>query len=646
MVIRMKNVMFNFIIIILIPITSGCYKKDTISQVKNDIIIPAIFSNVYIEKDGKMYIKNNNEIYYLENKQAKYTIENMTGHPSGSYEGITFDFNDFNFNGTLYYGLINRKDCKFPGPLFYKKKGRIENGKAFVNIKKHLSGKYDSIGWESTGNGAIGYRVVNKRGEIIYDGKINFKGIGPFEVDITIVEGPFVTQISSDGAVISFDTNRAIKSLVEVEKKVFQSEKVSTHHEIRLSELKPNMTYIYKIIYGDWNESYSFTTAPVDGWRGSFLFAFGSDSRSAQGGGERSIHGCNGYILKKFFSLAAQKNARFIQFTGDLIDGYLSSIEQTLLQYRNWKRVIEPFAHYLPVFIAMGNHESVVHRFVSRDNSIILVDRFPFKTESAEALFAQSFVNPTNGPLSEDRSIYDPDHENIDFPTYKENVYSYKYANIAVIVLNSNYWYSIASHKKKIFYGSNLHGYLMNNQIKWLEKTLKRMENNSNIDFIFVTQHTPIFPNGGHAKDTMWYNGDNDFRPTIAGKKVKEGIIERRDEFLRLLLNNNKVVAILSGDEHNYCRMEITSDMIIHPVGYNGKSPLELKRIKRKGKIWHIVNGAVGAPFYAQQKLPWSKNVRKFATQYACVFFHVHGKKLKLEVINPDTLEIIERVGL
>ena len=209
-----------------------------------------------------------------------------------------------------------------------------------------------------------------------------------------------------------------------------------------------------------------------------------------------------------------------------------------------------------------------------------------------------------------------------------------------MIVLNSDYWYNPSEENiPKI--GGNLHGYIMDNQLAWLKKTIEMFEKDSTIDHVFVTLHTPAFPNGGHSGNDMWYNGNNDFRPYIAGKPVKKGIIERRDEFLDILSNkSSKVVAILCGDEHNYSRMKLTNATPIYPENYKGG------KISISRSIWQITNGSAGAPNYEQEKMPWSRFVEKFTTQFALAFFHIDGGKVTLEVINPDTLETIEEVEL
>ena len=114
-------------------------------------------------------------------------------------------------------------------------------------------------------------------------------------------------------------------------------------HEIRIDGLTPDTEYAYTVHYGDHSETHSLKTATPKGSRTPFVFAFTSDSRAGNGGGERNIYGTNAYVMKKMAALAAKKGAAFFQFTGDMINGYSSSIGETNLQYANWKRNIEPF---------------------------------------------------------------------------------------------------------------------------------------------------------------------------------------------------------------------------------------------------------------------------------------------------------------
>ncbi len=602
--------------------------------------IPKIHSNIHFDKHGKMYIKTDSTLIYESQRDSSLSLNRFRDGISGTENGLGFNFGK-DFNGTLHYGFIDFNDSKHPMPVFFYKTSLISNGISQINIKKNLSKSFDMIGWQKSGRGTIGYRIANSKGLIVYEGMISFKGKGPFKIDNTIISGPFVNLVTENSVVISFETNKEIIAEVLVDGKKFKSPEKTTHHEISISSLKSGQEYSYKVLYGENQQNYSFKTSPKIGSRKSFTFSYASDSRSGQGGGERNLYGTNFYTMRKIMALNSSKNIAFMQFSGDMISGYKSDRGVMDLQYANWKKSIEPFVHYFPVYISMGNHEAFTRFFNDGSQFGITVDRFPYETESAEKVFADNFVNPKNGPSSEDGSRYDPDPNNINFPSYSENVFYYTYDNVAIVVMNPDYWYTPT--KKYIPHiGGSPHGYIMDNQLEWFKSTIIKLENNQNIDHIFVTEHTPFFPNGGHKGDDMWYNGNNKIRPYIAGKPVEFGIIERRDQLLNIIINKSKkVVAILTGDEHNYCRLEVGPSTEIYPPNY----PRE-KKIKLTRTIWQINNGAAGAPYYAQQELPWSQFLKGFTTQNALVFFNVDKNKVQMEVYNPDTLEKFDNLEL
>jgi Calcineurin-like phosphoesterase len=603
------------------------------------IKIPGSHSNIKASGNSMVVTVEGQEVPHVEFSDP-LLLENVRGKIAGTGTGLYFDFNDENLNGKLIFGLIPYGDSKHPQPVYYARSAQITSGKVAINIARQLSGTYDMIGWGKSGKGTLGYRVINGSGEILFDGHISFKGTGPFKVDDTITEGPFINLLGANDAVISFETNNEIKAAVKVNNTVFEDAQASTHHEIKVNGLSPNTKYDYSVIYGENNVAYSFKTAPNPGSRSKFTFAYASDSRSGNGGGERDIHGANAYIVKKIMALATQQNVTFMQFTGDLINGYRTSGGEMDLQYANWKHTIEPFAHYFPVVAAMGNHEALMRVFRD-DKHSFMVDRFPYDTESGEAAFARNFVNPMNGPDSEDGASYDPSKKKTDFPSYKESVFYYTYDNVAMVVMNSDYWYSPSTKAIPVTSGG-LHGYIMDQQLAWLEETISGLEADENIDHIFVTQHTPCFPNGGHVKDDMWYGGDNNYRPYVAGKPLEKGIIERRDQILDILVNKSqKTRAILTGDEHNFAKTELGPNTVIYDDKW------DLPKLKLSRTIYQINNGAAGAPYYAQDSTtPWNASVSGFTTQNALVLFYVDGEKLEMEVLNPDTLEKVDELKL
>lgn len=602
--------------------------------------IPASYSNLKYSNDTLYYINQSGNKIPSSKPDTTFAYENFASNPVGSDIGIAFNFNMPDFKGHMYFGFINYEDAKYNYPVYLYKKLAIRKGQAQINMG-FLSGKYDMINWEIKEKGTIAYRIIDEKGQFIYDGKVNFKGAGPFTIAPTIIEGPFLSDVKPDGVTIWYKTNFKVKTFITVDNTDFYDEEATYFHEFKIKELNPNTKYSYTANCDDFEYSYKFKTALEYGSDEKFTFAYASDCRGGSGSGERDIYGVNAYMMKNIMALSLNQDVSFLQMTGDLIDGYTNSIQDINLQYANFKQSIEPFAHYIPVYVAMGNHESLERSFpIVGTKYPMMIDNFPFETVSSEAVFAENFVNPESDLLSEDGSKYDPNKKTSDFPSYKENVYSYTYGNTAIVVLNSNYWYAplITMFPQT---SGNLHGYIMDNQLEWLEKELSKFENDDKVKHVFVTIHTPAFPNGGHSKDDMWYSGQNYPRPWVAGKEVEKGIIERRDEFLDIVINKNtKVVALLTGDEHNYCKLKISDEMEKYPKDYT------LEKVKLNRTIYQINNGAAGAPYYAQEFLPWSDHASGFTTQNAVVLIDVDGDNISVRVLNPDTLEEIETFKL
>lgn len=563
-----------------------------------------------------------------------YSLKQMIQAPQASKDGFLFDFGK-DFNGRLYFGFTNAEETTKEQVIYFKKSLEVISGRCELNME-WLKGKYDMIEWEKKGFGTLGYRLQDHAGQLIYDGRFSFSfKDGVFMRIPTILEGPFINQITPTSAVLVFKTDIACSSQVQIDGRMLTSPPNSLAHEFKVNGLNPNSRVSYLVKIGPISKRASFYTYPEPGTRAPFLFAYASDSRAGQGGGERDLGGTNAYIMKRIMAANQSKGVKFMQFTGDLINGYLTDREATRLQYANWKRAVEPWWHEQALYVGFGNHEALVYAFGNKgDWASIMIDRFPFGSEDAESLFAEEFSNFENGPESEDGSALDPNSEAQDFPSYKENCFSYTYDNVAMIVLNSNYWYAPDGWETV---GGNPHAYIMDNQLAWLEKEIRRFEDDVAIDHIFVTQHTPAFPNGGHVSDDMWYRGKNDARPRVAGKSAKYGILERRDQYLDIIINKStKMRAILTGDEHNYNKLQLGPKTPIYLEEYEGEK-LVIKR-----SVWQINNGSAGAPYYAQEQTPWTSFVSNFSTQNVVVYLHVHGMQVRAEVINPVTFEKVD----
>jgi hypothetical protein len=324
--------------------------------------VPSVYSRIQYDEDGNLYLDRNGRKIYETQLPGGYELEDMKGSPEGSENGITFTFPE-DFTGVMYYGFIHYQDSKHPLPVYFRNFVEIDGTTCEIDIKNQISGKYDMIGWESNGIGTLGYRVVNEYGEMIYDGIIGFEGKGPFKVANTIVECPFISLPSETGATITFRTNKKCKGTINVNGQEFSDKKAALNHDIPVTGLMPDTDYEYTVSIGSVDQHYSFRTAPEPGSRSVFSFVYASDCRNGQGGGEHGFYGVNSYIMKKIMAVSLQYDARFMVFTGDLVDGYLTNKKQMDLQYSNWKRSVEAFAHYIPLYVGMGNHEALTNTF-------------------------------------------------------------------------------------------------------------------------------------------------------------------------------------------------------------------------------------------------------------------------------------------
>jgi len=306
------------------------------------------------------------------------------------------------------------------------------------------------------------------------------------------------------------------------------------------------------------------------------------------------------------------------------------------MEYANFKRAMEPFWSGIPVYVGFGDHETNKTTLRSTDplNKGYSVELFPYAEVSGEAAFAKAFVNPANGPGSEDGAAYDPDPSQQDFPTYKENVYYYTYGNIAMIVLNTEYWES----KDPAVTGGCPEGYIMDQQMKWLRETMEKMEKDPNIDHIFVNIHGAVFPNGDHLTDAMYWSGDNRSRAVVAGTPLPKGAIERRDEIIDVCVNKSrKFLAFISGDEHNFSLLEVTPATPIYKEGYTGS------KIRVSRPFYNINNGGGGSAPYAMLKSPWMGSFRYFTPPPCVALISVNGKNVMLNAVRAETLEPICR---
>jgi len=597
--------------------------------------------------------------------------------PEGTEKGLIVDLTHLTrtldqteIDPTHIYGMIYTGPYPFEANevrYIYKRfrtYESIDNGKGLVSLYRFQRDKYNSEGAAWLKSGQVAVRLVlylEQAGKDdilgIYDTFANFIWDGAtYHKAPTLYEGPFVSMIHSGDPsrlVIAFKVDRPVTPTVVVEGLgEFSGTSGNPLYEIEISGLQPDQEYRYFIQIGDAvrTKSFTFKTAPKAGSRAPVRFAYAGDSREGIGEGEHNLMGINAAIVERQFNQAYQFGTDFFLFGGDLINGYTSSVEDFRTQIHAWKQAAAGYMAERPVYPAIGNHESLLNRFRRPDNhrDRIQLDRWPYETESAEAVFGQEFVNPTNAP---ERS--DPRR-----PPYAENVYSFQYGNIKCITFNNNYWVAWTPEVS----GGAPEAYIMADQMAWLAQELAAAEADETVDYVILFAQEPIFPNGGHVKDAMWYHGDNNVRAYtyVAGQGLvpaEKGIIEVRNDFVRLVARHRKVAAVLTSDEHNYSKIlidktvpigDIVTDdpngnQIICETG-EGCSPLK----DLPYPVWYLTCGGAGAPFYAQEDTPWNQYWQDhptncpdesecfvFSSQFNFFLFETSDAGLSLEVWTP-----------
>ena len=510
----------------------------------------------------------------------------------------------------VYYGIYE-PDQTPPLPRYRRSSVETLDGlstehRLQINLQKLLGKDLDITGLEAKGGGLIAYRIEifnpASGSSVFYDRRFEFYGNRLFP---TVIEGPFVDQITETSAIISWETDQPAHGEVTINNDTYKndSKKQTTHFELMIDDLKPGQMYPYRIevFKGEHRTStreYYFRTPEKDNT--SFTFAVMGDSRSGYGGGESAFGGVNYRILNQFVIDAFNRGVDFIVHTGDLVNGHTTSVLDFEMQLEAFKDAVEPVGHYIPIYEVMGNHEVVMDVYDDGSRSGLRFDKQG--DVSSEAVFGRAFVNPMNG--------LEPDVKGA--PPYRENVYYFDFGHCRFVVMNNNYWWS--QHPEK--YGGNLEGYVLDDQYEWLKRVFADAATRSTIEHIFLFAQEPMFPTGGHVKDAMWYNGGGADKNNGIDRRY---VVERRDEIWQAFCETGKAVVGNFGDEHNYSRTLITSEI----------------NLKFKHPVWQIISGGAGAPFYAQDKdVPWAEWVRAFSTNMNWYLVKVDGSRIEIEVFN------------
>jgi len=511
----------------------------------------------------------------------------------------------------------------------YLSEATIKNGKALIPVNNFLTkeghkGDHNTEGW--TNKGTVSVRLI-----LAYDGSLigGYDTIIGFFRDETglfhkvpwLIDGPFVNRIDSrrpDKATITFAASAPAEAQIFLsDGRIIQSPKL-LNHEILITGLSPGKEYTYRVVMSDLTTpEYRFQAAPALN-ETRVVFAAAGDSREGYGGFLNNFMGLNCGTLGQLSASAYGKGADFFVIAGDLINGYTISDADYATQFNAFRQCMAGFWNSRPVYTGMGNHELIYDIYKLQDENaagkvettIVKVDAMPYETRSSEAIFADSFTNPTDAPVPSDFRR----------PSYDESVYTVQYGPVRLISFNNDYWTTIDTDwqdpETKRFGGAP-YGYIMDDQMEWIETELEKAESDPSVKYVFLFGHCGLFPTFADAP--MWRFGNNNTRAyTYRNGSVdpeQSGIVEVRNRLAMAIGNSSKVAAVINSHEHIYSRTLIDDRV---PAGIpsiddlNGDGMISDKEPKSPLPVqyptWYLVAGCAGGPSYSpDDPSPWTK---------------------------------------
>jgi hypothetical protein len=467
-----------------------------------------------------------------------------------------------------------------------------------------------------------------------------------------LLEGPLLCKVDSrrpGDLTVALKTDLPAAVAVEVEGVGTTPSKADgPSHEVALTGLPTDCPLRYRVLL-DGCAATEWLDFRLPGAKGKAVrLAYFGDSREADGGGDRAHMGINLHALELLLGQAHVQGAEALLFGGDLISGYTIWPEDFRSQLQAWKQAALGFWRERPVFTGIGNHETLLRIYKGKEVDWLGMDRWPYATQSAEALFAREMCNPENGPEQPDTEL----------PGYAETVFSTRLGCVTAIFFNNTWWYN--EHEELT--GGCPQGHILEDQLQWLEEEIRAADADPACRHILFIAHEPPFPMGGHVKDSMWHGGDNGVRPWRLAEDgqlvaLAPGIVEQRNRLVRLFANSPKSAAVLAGHEHAYARLLLTPET---PAGdparddadgdgrlcETGESCSPVPGLKRP--LWFLIGGGA-SPYYAKEPTPWASwwEARPdaargsfYTSQEALLLFDADERGMSLRVLNPFGEEV------
>ena len=498
----------------------------------------------------------------------------------------------------------SRAIYRFPGhpSAILGAKGAIPAGDFFQP-------RYNSEAWTDGGHISVRFELFLQadagpdRWLGVYDTTIRVKrGPGGALTRVpALVEGPLLSlDDARPGAlVVHLKLDRPARVSLKLSDGRTLDSPAGAEHAVRMEGLRPGQGYAYTVQI---DGAAAFPTqrfrAPPAAGAEAVRFVFFADTRAGfdegAGVGDRAVMGVNKDVAERLSILGDRLEPDFAIVGGDIGFGYTTAPADLDQQFHAFKQAAVSLWSRRPVFVVMGNHDSAIDLYEDAHRHGVRLDRQPYGEASSEAVFARAFPNPVNGPTPSDPRR----------PSYARNAYAFQQGPLKFIVMNTNYWMSNQPDR----FGGSPEGYLLRDQLDWIKREIAQADRDPTVERVILIGHEPVFPNGGHVADAMWWNGDNQVRAyevEDAGRLApsRQGVLEVRDELLRAVTASPKVALMLSADEHSYHKTLITPQT---PIASEGDAASPIAR-----PLWFVSSAGGGASYYAEEATPWNQHWRQ-----------------------------------
>jgi len=172
----------------------------------------------------------------------------------------------------------------------------------------------------------------------------------------SITRGPTVHMVTNQSAVLLWKTCCLTNATVEYGLNVSIAEKVSNStpdvtHRITLTGLEEGRTYYYKVTSNDTSSDiYNFKTAPADG-EPFKMVVFGDNRPDTDTYVQPSAY-------SQIIDMVIAEAPDIVVMTGDYVYSVTNDLGSNELRWSAFLNVTERLAHYVPIYAAVGNHDT------------------------------------------------------------------------------------------------------------------------------------------------------------------------------------------------------------------------------------------------------------------------------------------------